>query len=489
MSDYTDRIINHDDGLNIIDGLGNINGTLTTIASTLGLSARSAATEIKAAVASALIQSGNSDAVARIGDIIKVARETGITASATNAELTVTVDEDAFLNAMHEARIGEYEFVFDGAAWHLEGHPVILSNLGIAVTGTPVEGDAILVVEAGSEIRFRVVAKVENGQFGALKIKDKTKQRALVLYMEDVDYYGMSFDAQEALYYAEEGLEAGTYYFEKGTYDAANAPDTAYNFTLTQAVPAGGIIVLSWSSSTNISSARISTYAAVTDATAIESGIALAAGASGTLLGDVYPTDAATARTGNMNHITAARYGYNRYSQSFIRQNLNSSAAKGNYFVPQSKWDRAPTMAGTAHGFMHGMDPDFLDLVLPVEVETILNNVTDSTAAEAAAGTARETVVDRFFLPSRSEVFGGKDNASDNGLPFAYLQVNSDLSAAGTGVDENRSKANGATLRAYWLRSPNPASASNVRIVRTDGSLTSNSASSGYGRAAACLIG
>lgn len=489
MSDYTDRIINHDDGLNIINGLGDINGTLTTIASTLGLSARSAATEIKAAVASALIQSGNSDAVARIGDIIKVTRETGITASSTNAELTVTVDEDAFLEAMHEARLGEYEITFDGAAWHLDSRPVILSSLGIAVTGAPVEGDAILVVETGSEIRFRVVAKVENGQYGALRIKDKSKQRALVLYMEDVDYYGMAFDAAEALYYAEEGLEAGTYYFEKGTYDVANAPDTAYNFTLTQAVPAGGIIVLSWSSSTNISSARISTYATVTDTTAIESGIALAAGASGALLGDVYPADSATARTGNMNHITPARYGYNRYSQSFIRQNLNSSAAKGSYFVPQSKWDRAPAIANTLHGFMRGMDPDFLELVLPVEVETVLNTVTDSTAAEAAAGTARETVVDRFFLPSRSEVYGGKDNASDNGLPFAYLQVNSDLSSAGMGADENRSKANGATLRVYWLRSPSPAHATSVRVVRTDGSLTNYYATSGYGRAAACLIG
>ena len=194
-------------------------------------------------------------------------------------------------------------------------------------------------------------------------------------------------------------------------------------------------------------------------------------------------------RAGNMNYIVCARYGYNRWSQSYARQNLNAAGAKGTYFAPQSKWDRPPGIAASAHGFMHGMDPDFLSLVQPVEIETIINTVTDAAPADASAGTAFETTIDRFFLPSRSEVYGGKENASDHGISYEYLKVNSDLSAAGSGADTNRIKAQGSTLRIYWLRSPNPGSASYVRSVYTSGALTNYTATTGCGRAAACVIG
>ena len=43
--------------------------------------------------------------------------------------------------------------------------------------------------------------------------------------------------------------------------------------------------------------------------------------------------------------------------------------------------------------------------------------------------------------------------------------------------------------RYWWLRSPNPWNANNVRIVNPSGALNGNIAASGYGLAAACVIG
>lgn len=52
----------------------------------------------------------------------------------------------------------------------------------------------------------------------------------------------LQFDAPEAIYYAESQLAAGTYHFTTDGYDKWAAG--TYQFTLTQAVPAGGQIVL-----------------------------------------------------------------------------------------------------------------------------------------------------------------------------------------------------------------------------------------------------
>ena len=46
-----------------------------------------------------------------------------------------------------------------------------------------------------------------------------------------------------------------------------------------------------------------------------------------------------------------------------------------------------------------------------------------------------------------------------------------------------------STARNWWLRSPNPGNANNVRNVNPDGALDGNIAGGGYGAAAACVIG
>ena len=45
-----------------------------------------------------------------------------------------------------------------------------------------------------------------------------------------------------------------------------------------------------------------------------------------------------------------------------------------------------------------------------------------------------------------------------------------------------------STARYWWMRSPLPWDANNVRSVSPDGSLSGSSAAGGYGAAAACVI-
>ena len=130
-----------------------------------------------------------------------------------------------------------------------------------------------------------------------------------------------------------------------------------------------------------------------------------------------------------------------------MRQHLNSSKVAGSVWTPQTVWDRAPSWVSSTAGFIHGLDPEFVKICGDVELLTALSTVAgDTTAAEGSAGTGFETTVDKFFLPSRPEVFGGSDNASDKGDAWQYYSANSDVpgGASNAGADSNRIKVNAA---------------------------------------------
>ena len=92
-------------------------------------------------------------------------------------------------------------------------------------------------------------------------------------------------------------------------------------------------------------------------------------------------------------------YGYNRWSQSAIRQYLNSAKAAGQWWEPQHKWDRPPAELASKPGFLSGYSDDFLNAIKPVRVRTALNTVTD-----AAVGTYEDTY-DKIFLASLEQEF------------------------------------------------------------------------------------
>lgn len=442
----------------------------------------------------AIVRLGLAPSVFSIGDIIEVGRETKVQASlGEHTGITaVSVVEDTFVAAMGEAGEKEYEIIYDGSAWKYEGHPIILADYGLSVTGTAAEGDTIIVVETASVINMVVMDFIEGNQTskGNIKIHDKTKQYGMILQSEKL-LYNLQSDNTEAFYYAASALPAGTYHVTLGdNYDTTYGGGATYQFTLTKEVPAGGQIVWPWAYNQQAANARISTYASGSDRTALESGVVVTAGTGGTDLGTVL---IAVQESAGLNSIHRMRYGSNKWSESAMRQHLNSAKVAGQVWSPKSHWDRPPSWDASTAGFMHGLDPEFVKICADVELLTALSTAAgDTTTIEGSAGTGYETTVDKFFLPSRPEVFGGEDNASDKGDAWQYYSANSDKSsqANNPGADSNRIKVQASNGNPYywWLRSPYVGIGGSVRYVGTDGDISGNYAYDSLGVAPACVI-
>lgn len=290
-------------------------------------------------------------------------------------------------------------------------------------------------------------------------------------------YISMQFDAPETLYYAEIGLEAGTYNFTLlAGYDETYGGGKTYSFTLTQPVPAGGVIMFPWGYNQQASETKISTYATQTDTTAIET-IGVTEGANGTSLGT------ADGKAPNMNHTHRIRYGSNNYAQSAVKQWLNSNEGAGSVWKPQTKFDRPPTWANSRAGFVAGLPEDFLAAVQPAIVPCRTNSVYEVNSLDGKEFTISQTynLQDRFFLLSRPEIYGTWDNAEvKDGDALEYY---SGL------TDAERIKYDpSGSARHCWLRSPYPGSAYIVRYVGTSGALYSSYADFALAAAPACII-
>lgn len=306
-------------------------------------------------------------------------------------------------------------------------------------------------------------------------ITSRKAKHTATLQLHDCLSTVMQFDAAEALYYAENGLTAGTYNFTIQDYDTAYGGGKTYQFTLANDVPAKGQLVFSWAYNTQASAAKITSYASSTSTTAIEQ-VGVTEGSGGTSLGT---TDG---NSTNVNYIHRARYGSNNYKESAIRQFLNSSAVAGSVWTPQTKYDRPPSWNSNTAGFMKDIDSDFLAVLGASPKVVALNTVTDGGGSVTINN-------DKFFLLSRSEVYGGKENNINEGEPYPYYSDYSDLPAAGTGDDSNRIKYRSGTAQVWWLRSPNFANGHGVRNANTSGGVgRHNYAYGSIGVAPACNI-
>ena len=437
----------------------------------------------------AIVRLGLAPSVFSIGDIIEVGRETKVQASlGEHTGITaVSVVEDTFVAAMDEAGEKEYEIVYDGSAWKYDGHPIILADYGLSVTGTAAQGDTIIVVETASVINMVVMDFIEGNQTskGNIKIHDKTKQYGMILQSEKLLYY-LQFDEREAFYYAPDGLAAGTYHFTLGAHTWVSGDvGKVFQFTLTQAVPAGGQLVFVQGYNVTLAGGSIRTFASGSSTTVIETAV-MSEGSGGTDLGTLDNTI-----NGNFNCCQRALLGSNRWSTGAMRQHLNSAKAAGQVWTPQTNFDRPPSWVTSTAGFMHGLDPEFVKICADVDLLTALNTVCDTSSTEGSAGTGYETTVDKYFLPSRPEVFGGSDNTSDKGDAWQYYSANSDVPGGSSNPnnDSNRIKVNmSGTPYYWWLRSPNVGNGSSVRSVIPAGYISGYYAYNSNGVAPACVI-
>ena len=300
---------------------------------------------------------------------------------------------------------------------------------------------------------------------------------SMTLQLHDQFPTAMQFDAPEAFYYCETALTAGTYYFTiDSTYDTANNDLSAYQFTLTQSVPAGGQLTFSWTSG-KASAGKVISFASATSTTAIEQ-VSVTEGTDGQNLGNL---TIAGDFSNNLNSIHRVRYGSNNYKESAIRQWLNSDKPAGSVWTPQTKFDRPPSWAATADGFMYGMDADFLAVIGKTHIVVSRNTVCD--------GGGFDEMDDYFFLLSRREVYMGNEvSGVIEGEPYPYYSDYSDLSAPGMGNDSNRIKYRGGTAQHWWIRTSYSGSGGIVRYVSATGSLYNYTANSSHGVAPACNI-
>ncbi|HIV29011.1 MAG TPA: hypothetical protein IAA64_13695 [Candidatus Ornithocaccomicrobium faecavium] len=302
--------------------------------------------------------------------------------------------------------------------------------------------------------------------------------------------YGRMIDASEMLWAntGESALPAGTYNFTlyKGGNSGRTEEDGTYQFTTTEPIPAGGgwthNKVGNWYEDTanykpeNITSGVVTTYDA--SGNQIEGNLTVTAGSGGTSLGTASNAQGDIVDTvGKFNSVMRRAYGSNHWGESAARQWLNSDAAANAWWTKQTIFDLKPNYANQP-GFLNGLDADFLAAVGPVDNVTAYNTVYDVNGTITGTYTTR----DRFWLPSRVEMGYGPENSISEGSVLPYYDGASETDKIKYDI------ASPTTARYWWLRSPYPWSASNVRYVNPSGALNGGDASGGYGLAAACVI-
>lgn len=264
------------------------------------------------------------------------------------------------------------------------------------------------------------------------------------------------FDAQEAFYYADTKLPAGTYNF---TLPAAISPWEAgtYVFTLTKDIPVGGQLCITVVDTDGNEELRVFAYASNTT-TNISEQCPLGKGNGGTSLGTLGV---------ELNHSNRVFYGSNNYKESAIRQLLNSTSPSGSVWKPQTKFDRPPSWNTSRAGFAGGFDEDFLSIIGAVIAPCAANNAYESPDSTTMKG-GKYTITDKFYLASQREIFGTSTGLiSDDSVLFPYYD-------GATNADHIKYRE--GSVGGWWLRSSNSLYTHAPRVVIGEGSLENISA-------------
>ena len=266
-------------------------------------------------------------------------------------------------------------------------------------------------------------------------------------------------------------MSAGTYYV---TFSAAysSIPAGNYQFTLTADVPTGGILI-GFNADANPVGANVTVYDSDTATTASQTAV-ISSGSEGTCLGTL--AIGGDANEANLNSIQRCVYGNGNYAQSNIRQYLTSDKAAGSVYTSQHKFDRPPSWAATVPGFLTKLPQDFLDIVCPIDIKTDTNNVFETGYEKSSS----YTLHDKFWLPSRFQIFGTKEQADLGETQWNYYK-------GATDVDRIMRNAGGSPVH-QWLRTPYVGGAYVPRLVYSSGVLYYYSAYSANAVAPACRI-
>lgn len=310
-------------------------------------------------------------------------------------------------------------------------------------------------------------------------INGKTYKDVPILTTPYATLESMNFGEEEIMYYTEEGLPAGTYYFEvMEKYQGWNAGDTV-QFTLEHEVPAGGQIG-SDLKALDGGLCKIWTFSGPHSTTKIETVTAIS-GTSGTKLGEVYSGKI----NGQFNGLGRTWYGTGNYKESMQRQWANSDQLKEHWWTPANPWQRTENCVKNYNGFLCGLPNDFKSIVLPTTVVTAYDN----TEAAERGETFYETQ-DMFWLLSKEEVHGTPNVANEHeGALLDYWEERTGLTAPSDAACNTRivyQMDNHATACYVRLRSATRSSRFNTWCVYTSGQLGNGNGNSACRALLAC---
>lgn len=318
---------------------------------------------------------------------------------------------------------------------------------------------------------------------GEVELRDGSIVPGMFIQMHLCSSYGVQFSHQQAFMNCPEGLAAGTYHVTFGAKWGSKGADagTTWQFTLTQAVPAGGRISGFEGLPDQAPSAwRIKTWATPASADPIET-VTVTSGDGGTDLGTM---QYASVGEDGLNSMQATGYGHNRWSTSAIRQYLNKSGA--NWWASQEDFDIRPDQYNK-QGFMTGFDAEFLNAIKPVKVTTALNTVEGFTDAT-------EDTFDTFFLPSLQQMNVTPQLANVEGDVFEYWRARLGKSTyVGTGsnnvFDAFKIPAlNANSAQSVRVRSAYRGDAYSPWLVSSSGYVSGSYASSAFRFSPVCVI-
>ena len=328
--------------------------------------------------------------------------------------------------------------------------------------------------------------------FGACVDSDGNTHQNAMWLQSHYGLPGVQFSGNNAFYVPTTEMPVGTYYFTMGNNWGSNVVSgKIYEFTTTKKIPANGQLVLGTASSntsglpdTAPANWRVRTFANGAQETPDEIlTLTEVQSSSGTNLGTL--SSSTKFATSGINNMQRSAYGYNRWSVSAMRQWLNSSAGKGEWWVQKYVHDHRPDQFSTMRGFVAGLPSEFVSIVQPVKMTTALNTVSDTDI-----GTSEDTV-DRFFLASLQQESISPQAADIEGATFPYWSARLGKTQAQyeTLPAHIRYAIENHTSSQYCrLRSANRGYAHNTWYVHASGYAASYSATSANRGCPACVI-
>ena len=205
--------------------------------------------------------------------------------------------------------------------------------------------------------------------------------------------FSIQFSHQRAFLACPDGLSAGTYNFDFAKAWGNNVkPGINYQFTLNKPVEKGGRLAGCYGAPDQApSSWKVYSYGK--DGITLNETVNVTVGSGGTNLGTIQYDS----RSGNLNSVQEMAYGWNRWKTSALRQYLNSSKPKGQWWTPQDQWDICPDQLASKDGFLCGMPEQMLNSLKKVKVSTFANTVNDEGV--------EDITYDYVTLPSLSQMF------------------------------------------------------------------------------------